>query len=251
MRQHHWLELLSDYDCEIRYHPRKANVVADALSRKERIKPLRVRALVMTIGLNLPKQILEAQIEAMKPESIEAEDVGGMIRKDLSNEKLEPRADRTLYLNKKSWLPCYGDLRALIMHDSHKSKYYVHPDSDKMPKLNTKNHMVCWYNLRSLDGSGTILLWIFSPSSQGLQVVMISFGTSYQSYSFKGFPIFEALLMSVKCRSHCLLGRDSETLTHSCPELIHEDIEKMFKSSKRIQDALDCLEDTLMRGISV
>ncbi|GKC25842.1 putative reverse transcriptase domain-containing protein, partial [Tanacetum coccineum] len=53
MRQRRWLELLSDYDCEIRYHPGKANVVADALSLKEQIKPLRVRALVMTIGLNL------------------------------------------------------------------------------------------------------------------------------------------------------------------------------------------------------
>ncbi|GKE38105.1 putative reverse transcriptase domain-containing protein, partial [Tanacetum coccineum] len=51
MRQRHWLDLLSDYDCEIRYHPRKANVVADALSRKEREPPLRVRALVMTIGV--------------------------------------------------------------------------------------------------------------------------------------------------------------------------------------------------------
>ncbi|GJS63233.1 putative reverse transcriptase domain-containing protein [Tanacetum coccineum] len=64
MRQRRWLELLSDYDCDIRYHPGKANVVADALSHKERIKPLRVRALVMTIGLDLPKRILEAQIEA-------------------------------------------------------------------------------------------------------------------------------------------------------------------------------------------
>ncbi|GKD53095.1 putative reverse transcriptase domain-containing protein [Tanacetum coccineum] len=67
MRQRRWLELLSDYDCDIRYHPGKANVVADALSRKERIEPLRVRALVMTIGLDLPKRILEAQIQAHNP----------------------------------------------------------------------------------------------------------------------------------------------------------------------------------------
>ncbi|GJW75020.1 putative reverse transcriptase domain-containing protein [Tanacetum coccineum] len=72
MMKRRWLELLSDYDCEICYHPGKANVVADALSRKERIKPLQVRALVITIGLDLPKQILEAQTEARKPKNIEA-----------------------------------------------------------------------------------------------------------------------------------------------------------------------------------
>ncbi|GKA03724.1 putative reverse transcriptase domain-containing protein [Tanacetum coccineum] len=76
--------------------------MADALSRKERNKPLWVRALVMTIGLNLPKQILEAQIEAQKLENFKKEDVGGMIRKDIPKEKLEPRADNTLCLNSKS-----------------------------------------------------------------------------------------------------------------------------------------------------
>nr|GEX37554.1 hypothetical protein [Tanacetum cinerariifolium] len=104
----------------------KANVVADALSRKERSKPLRVRALVMTIGLNLPKQILSAQSKARKEENFINEDLHGMIN------KLEPRADGTLCLNNRSWISRFGDLRALIMHKSHKSKYSIHPGSDKM-----------------------------------------------------------------------------------------------------------------------
>ncbi|GKD63459.1 putative reverse transcriptase domain-containing protein [Tanacetum coccineum] len=106
MRQRRWLELLRDYDCDIRYHPGKANIVADPLSRKERSRPLRVRALVMTMGLNLPKKILEAQTKALKPKNLSAED--------------------------RSWVLCFGDLRTLIMHESHKSKYSIHPGSDKM-----------------------------------------------------------------------------------------------------------------------
>ncbi|GJW33262.1 putative reverse transcriptase domain-containing protein [Tanacetum coccineum] len=147
MRQRRWLELLSDYDCEIRYHTGKANVVADALSRKERIKPLRVRALVMTIGLNLPKQILEAQIEAQKPGNIKNEDVGGMTKKDIPKEKLEPHADRTLCLNGRSWLPCYGDLRTVIMHESHKSRYLIHPGSGKMYQDMKK--LYWWPNMKA------------------------------------------------------------------------------------------------------
>ncbi|GKA10734.1 hypothetical protein Tco_0690167 [Tanacetum coccineum] len=105
MRQRRWLEFLRDYDCEIRYHPGKANVVADALSRKERDQPLRVRALVMTISLDLPKQILNSQTEARKPENLKKKDVGSMLSENLKDpeklrtEKLEPRADGTLCLN--------------------------------------------------------------------------------------------------------------------------------------------------------
>ncbi|GJR42813.1 putative reverse transcriptase domain-containing protein [Tanacetum coccineum] len=106
MRQRRWLELLSDYDCELRYHPGKANV--------------------MTIGLNLPVQILNAQVEARKEENYGTEDLCGMIK------NLEPRADGTLCLKNRSWIPCFGNLRALIMHESHKSKYSIHPGSDKM-----------------------------------------------------------------------------------------------------------------------
>nr|GEW12734.1 reverse transcriptase domain-containing protein [Tanacetum cinerariifolium] len=116
----------------------KANVVADALNRKEQEPPLRVRALVMTIGLDLPRQILNAQTKARKPKNIKKEDVGGMLVENsrdpekVRKEKLEPRTDGTLRLNGRSWLPCYGDLRTVIMYESHKSKYSIHPGSHKM-----------------------------------------------------------------------------------------------------------------------
>ncbi|GKB69937.1 putative reverse transcriptase domain-containing protein [Tanacetum coccineum] len=110
MRQRHWLKLLSDYDYEIHYHPRKANVVAATLSIKERIKPLQ--------GTNNPRK-----------------------------EKLEPRADGTLYLNNKSWLSCYGDLRTLIIHESHKLKYYVHPGINKM--YHDMKKLYWWPNMKA------------------------------------------------------------------------------------------------------
>ncbi|GJX13700.1 putative reverse transcriptase domain-containing protein [Tanacetum coccineum] len=126
MRQRRWLELLSDYDCEIRYHPGKANMVADALSRKEWIKPLRVRSLVITVGLNLPVEILKAQSEARKEENYGTKDLCGITK------KLESRTDEVLCLNGRSWIPCHGNLREFIMHESHKSKFSIHPGSDKM-----------------------------------------------------------------------------------------------------------------------
>ncbi|GJY95224.1 putative reverse transcriptase domain-containing protein [Tanacetum coccineum] len=127
LRQRRWIELLSDYDCKIRYHPGKANVVDDALSRKERDKPLCVRALMMTIHNDLPKQIREAREEAMKGENVEVENLGRLIKPIF---KFCP--DGTRCFRNRVWLPLFGRLRDLVMHESHKSKYYIHPGSDKM-----------------------------------------------------------------------------------------------------------------------
>ncbi|GJW29543.1 putative reverse transcriptase domain-containing protein [Tanacetum coccineum] len=107
----------------------------------------------MTIGLNLPKQILDAQTEAQKPENHQEQDVGGMLLENskdpekLRTEKLEPRADGTLCLNGRSWLPCYGDLRTVIMHESHKSKYSIHPGSEKMYQDMKK--LYWWPNMKA------------------------------------------------------------------------------------------------------
>ncbi|GJR86352.1 putative reverse transcriptase domain-containing protein [Tanacetum coccineum] len=100
MRQRRWIELFSDYDCEIRYHPGKANVVADALNK--------IRA---------------AQKEAV--------DESARLQKGL-DEMIEQRSDGTLYYLDRIWVPLKGDVRTLIMDEAHKSKYSVHPGVDKM-----------------------------------------------------------------------------------------------------------------------
>ncbi|GKB36856.1 putative reverse transcriptase domain-containing protein, partial [Tanacetum coccineum] len=67
-----------------------------------------------------------------KPENLVNEDVGGILRRDIPKERLEPRANGTLCLHGRSWLPCYGDLRSVVMHETHKSKYSIHLGSEKM-----------------------------------------------------------------------------------------------------------------------
>ncbi|GJZ69743.1 putative reverse transcriptase domain-containing protein [Tanacetum coccineum] len=123
MRQCRWLELLADYDCEIPYHPGKAYVAADALSQKE---PLRIRSLIKTLHLKLPTQILEAQTKAIKEENIKSENLRGM------DKSFEIRPDGTRCIKDRSWLPLFGGLRDLIMHESHKSKYSIHPELIRM-----------------------------------------------------------------------------------------------------------------------
>ncbi|GJT78235.1 putative reverse transcriptase domain-containing protein [Tanacetum coccineum] len=178
MRQRRWLELLSDYNYEIRYHPGKANVVANALSRKEHIKPLR-------------------------EENYRTEDLCGMIK------KLESRIDRTLCLNGRSWIPCRGSLRELIMHESHMSKYSIHPGSNKMYQDLKK--LYWWPNMKAEIATYVIITRVSK--------------------------LHRSSLCMVTSVDHPFVGLRLETL--SLLEIVHETTKKIFQIKKLIQAALD------------
>ncbi|GJY94077.1 putative reverse transcriptase domain-containing protein [Tanacetum coccineum] len=118
----------------------KANVVTDTLSRKDK-ESIRVRAFVVTVHNNLPKQIRNAQVEACKEENIGAEGFRG------EGEPFEVRSDGMKCLKGRVWLPLFGGLRGLIMLESHKSKYSIHPGSDKM--YHDLKKLYWWPNMKA------------------------------------------------------------------------------------------------------
>ncbi|KAJ9541753.1 hypothetical protein OSB04_028259 [Centaurea solstitialis] len=120
MRQRRWVELLNDYDCEIKYHPGKANVVADALSRKEKVKPSRARAMGMVVQTT--------QEEALKVENLKKETLHQL------EKGLEEELDGIRYFKDKMWTPKVDQLRSTIMDEAHLTKYSLHLVSEKMYK---------------------------------------------------------------------------------------------------------------------
>ncbi|GJV34429.1 putative nucleotidyltransferase, ribonuclease H [Tanacetum coccineum] len=133
MRQSRWIELFTNYDYEIHYHPGKANVVADALSRKKWMKPRHARDMSMTIHSSTKARILEAQSEASKDINTPAEMLEGL------EKQIEKKEDNRLYSVERIRVPAYGNLRTLIMDEAHDTKLSIHPRADKM-----------YYDLRDL-----------------------------------------------------------------------------------------------------
>ncbi|GJR14228.1 putative reverse transcriptase domain-containing protein [Tanacetum coccineum] len=184
----------------------------------------------MTIGLNLPKQILIAQSEARIEENFINEDLHGMIN------KLQPRADGTLCLNNRSWVPCFGDLRALIMHESHKSKYSIHPGSDKMYqdlKRNFTSHF--WKSFNKALGTRLDMSIAYHPKTDGqsertiqtledmLRACLLDFGKGWDRH----LPLVEF--------SYNNIG-DSQL---TGPKIIHETTKKIVQIKSHIQAARD------------
>nr|GEV12858.1 putative reverse transcriptase domain-containing protein [Tanacetum cinerariifolium] len=105
---------------------RKVNVVADALSRKERVKPKRVRGMSMMIQSSIKEKFLVAQNEVTKKENVPAEMLRGM------GQQMEKKGYRGLYFMDRIWVPLIGDVRTMIMDEVHNTRYFIHPGAGNM-----------------------------------------------------------------------------------------------------------------------
>ncbi|GJY81384.1 putative reverse transcriptase domain-containing protein, partial [Tanacetum coccineum] len=160
---------------------------------------------------------LGAVVEARKEENYGTKDMCGMIK------KLEPHTDGTLCLKDGSWIPCYGDLRSLIMHESHKSKSSIHPGSDKMYQDLKK--LYWWPNMKAESSTyveiDTYPWWNFITT---IVITLVS----------KPHHLKLCMITSV---DHPFVGLRRRSLTSL--EIVHETTEKIFQIKKRIQAARD------------
>ncbi|GJR69408.1 putative reverse transcriptase domain-containing protein [Tanacetum coccineum] len=249
---------LGDYDCEIRYHSGKTNIVADALSRKERLKPRRVHAMRMNIYSSLKTKILEAQGEASKDLKVLVE----LLR--VLDAQFERWDDGGIYFMDQIWIPSIGDVRTLIMDEAHTSNYSVYLSADKMyydlmdlyrwpeMKKDIARYGVPGSIISSRDSRFTSHFWqilqkalgtrldmstAYHPQTDGqnkhtiqtledmLRACVIDFRRSWDTH----LPLVESLVMWAKVRESQLIG----------PEIMQETTEKIMQIKERLKTARD------------
>nr|GEY43067.1 putative reverse transcriptase domain-containing protein [Tanacetum cinerariifolium] len=239
MRQRRWIELLSDYDCEIRYHPRKANVVSDALIQKEMNRSLRVRALMMTVHNNLPKQTLEAQKEALKKKNVKEKNLGRLIK-----QIYDFYPDGTLKLSIRNPLGCHNNLRFLFGNGKGLLWILLVDCLERRKALGTNLDMSTACHLL-MDGQSERTIQTLedmlracginfrSSWDRHLSLVEFSYKNGYHA-SIKT-ALYEALY-GRKCRSPvCWSEVGDRQLTG--PELIRETTEKIVQIKNRLLTA--------------
>ncbi|GJT58164.1 putative reverse transcriptase domain-containing protein [Tanacetum coccineum] len=271
MHQRRWIELFNDYECEIRYHPCKANVVADALSRKERVKPKRVRAMAMIIQSGVKRMILAAQSEAFKQENAPAERLHGL------DQQMERKEDESLYFTDRIWISLVRGVRTVIMDEAHKTRsksghdtiwvvvdrltklahfLATHEDYnmeklsrlyiDEIKALGTRLDMSTAYHLQ-MDGQSEYTIQTLDDMLRAcvidfggsldvhLPLAGFSYNNSYHS-SIRCAP-FEALY-GRKCRSPVLWAEIGESRLIGA-ELVQETIDKVVLIKEKLKAARD------------
>nr|GEW41195.1 hypothetical protein [Tanacetum cinerariifolium] len=230
MRQQRWMELLNDYDCEIRYHLGKANVVADALSKKEVLKPIRVSAMRIDVKVDLIDQIIVAQNKALEEVNVRKEIILGKVK------LLQQSEDGLHRLNDRIWIP--KELQNVVMAEAHKSMYTMHPDSDKMYK-GLRNYY-WWPGMKRTitlleDMLRACVLNFCGNWDNHLPLVEFSYNNSYHT-SIKATP-FEALY-GRKCRTPVYWAQVEESQLMG-PEIIQETTGKIVEIKEKLKTTRD------------
>ncbi|XP_071709067.1 uncharacterized protein [Rutidosis leptorrhynchoides] len=274
MRQRRWQELIKDYDCEIRYHPGKAHVVADALSHKKSTD--RVKFMRIEIVSDLVDRLKITQLEALQDEHLKS---GLMVKRRV--ELLNDSRGLKTYLE-RVWVPLFGGLRDLILNEAHKSRLSVHPGSTKMyhdlkvlywwPTMKAYIAQYVerdfrfvssfWNSLQENSGTRVNLSTAYHPQtdSQSEQTIytledmlracvleyggswdyhlpLIEFAYNNSYHSGIGMPPYE-MLYGIKCRTpSCWLEAGEKQFAG--PEIVQQTAEKVTIAREKLKAARD------------